>query len=177
MAVTAVACLGASTTPCIEKGFVMQKNIVIAGLLVAATWAVAVAQVFDEQQVEPFPVEERPFSFWMDAKLSESQSIFAALAQGDFEEVSESVDVLKTVNKLEGFVRRKSPEYRTQLRAFEFAIDEMKTQAKKENLEGVVLGFHQMTLSCVNCHKQLRDSTDAAAKDGASDGAATSGSQ
>jgi hypothetical protein len=31
-------------------------------------------------------------------------------------------------------------------------------QADKENLDGAALAYVQLTLSCVNCHKVVRDS-------------------
>ena len=100
--------------------------------------------------------ENQPFEFWMEMKLQESQKIFAALAEADYAAIAKSADGLKALNRLEGFVRRSAPGYKTQLRSFEFAVDEIRAQAKARNIEGVALGFHQMTLSCVNCHKQLR---------------------
>ncbi|MDC0936224.1 hypothetical protein OAS39_08040 [Pirellulales bacterium] len=97
------------------------------------------------------------FPFWMKVKLEKSQDIFASLAQGDFPSIIEDAESLKSLNSLEGFVRRKSRGYRAQLRTFEFAVDEIQKQAKQENIEGVALGFQQLTLSCVNCHKQFRE--------------------
>jgi cytochrome c556 len=96
------------------------------------------------------------FDFWMKVKLVESQKLFAALAQADFTSIAESGQTLKTVSALEGFVRRKAPGYSIQLKLFEFSVDEILQQAAKENIEGVALGFQQLTLSCVNCHKQIR---------------------
>lgn len=100
------------------------------------------------------PVE---FNLWMDAKLKESQNVLAGLARGDFPAIAESARQMKTLSKIEAFVRKGMPGYRTQLRSFEFAVVEIESQAKKENIEGVALGFQQLTLSCVNCHKQLRE--------------------
>lgn len=100
--------------------------------------------------------EADKFDFWMNVKLVESQRLFAALAQADFPAISESSRRLKTVSGLEGFVRRRTPGYLTQLKTFEFSVDEILLHAGKENIEGVTLGFQQLTLSCVNCHKQLR---------------------
>lgn len=96
------------------------------------------------------------FNFWMNVKLAESQKLFAALSRADFDTLVTSSETLETLNAVEGFVRRRTPDYRTQLRAFEFAVKEIKKQAKQENIEGVALGFQQLTLSCVNCHKQIR---------------------
>ncbi len=102
-------------------------------------------------------METEKFDFWMNVKLVESQKLFAALAQADFSAISESGQRLKSVSALEGFVRRKTPGYLTQLKTFEYSVSEILLHAEKENIEGVTLGFQQLTLSCVNCHKQLRE--------------------
>ncbi|QDT00249.1 hypothetical protein [Adhaeretor mobilis] len=99
------------------------------------------------------PIE---FNVWMDVKLEQSQQLLAGLAQGDFPAIAKSAQQLQALSKIEGFVRRGFPGYGTQLRSFEFAVEEIERQAKKESIEGVALGFQQLTLSCVNCHKQLR---------------------
>ena len=108
-------------------------------------------------QSEAAQGETKSFHFWMDVKLEESQAIFAAMTTADYEAIVKSAETLKTLSRVEGFVRRKNPKYRTQLRSFEFATREIEYHGKRENIEGVVLGFNQLTLSCVNCHKQLRD--------------------
>jgi hypothetical protein len=100
--------------------------------------------------------ESERFEFWMKVKLGESQKLFAALARADFTSIVESGQKLKKVSALEGFVRRKTPGYSTQLKSFEFAVGEILRQAAKENIEGVTSGFQQLTLSCVKCHKQMR---------------------
>ena len=142
----------------------MKYVIVIAALTLAACWGVRWGQ--GQEADPPVRISAKPHSFpdWMDIKLEESQNIFAALTEADYAAVVKSADGLKMLSKLEGFVRRGTPGYRTQLRSFEFAIDEIRKQAVSQNLEGVALGFHQMTLSCVNCHKQLRNLPDDANK-------------
>ena len=108
------------------------------------------------QEETPAVAESTKFSVWMDVKVEESQKVFAALARADFKGIVASTEKLKKVSKVEGWVRRNAPGYRTQLRSFEFAVNEIQRQAKRENIEGVTMGFNQLTLSCVNCHRQLR---------------------
>ena len=134
----------------------MKITIATITLVTAASWCLAGGEEQQPNQEVLVAKEDRTFNFWMDTKLRESQAIFAALTRADFPAVVTSTNGLKALTKIEAFVRRRSPEYRTQLRSFEFAVEEMSKQAKAENIEGVVLGFHQMTFSCVNCHKQLR---------------------
>jgi hypothetical protein len=50
------------------------------------------------------------------------------------------------------------PGYRTQLEVFNDANEQIIRQAQKDNVEGAALAFTQLTISCVNCHKQLRES-------------------
>ena len=100
--------------------------------------------------------EAHPPSIWMQQKLKHSQKIFAAMVEGDLFQVEDSARHLKMINRLENFVRGKSRDYRTQLKLFQFANDEILNGAKEKNLDRVTLGYNQMTISCVKCHKQLR---------------------
>lgn len=132
----------------------------VAGVLALAVAGVALLMSSAIGQ-EAKPVDEpapAKFSYWMNVKVEESQKVFAALAMADFQAIEDSCKKLESLNALENFVRRTTPGYQTQLRSFEFAVDEVRRQAKHKNIEGVAMGFHQLTLSCVNCHKQIRGS-------------------
>jgi hypothetical protein len=122
-----------------------------------ALWggAVSLSPVAGQPTAAP-QAEGEEFSYWMDVKVKESQKIFKALAMADFKAIDESAEKLKSLNKIENFVRRSTPGYQTQLRNFEFSVNEVRRQANRKNLEGVAMGFHQLTMSCVNCHKQIR---------------------
>jgi hypothetical protein len=95
-------------------------------------------------------------SYWMKKKLEHSQAILAALAQADYEKLEESARVLAKLNQIEKFVRGRDAAYRAQLDIFRFAVEEVRKEAEHKNIDGATLAFHQMTLSCVNCHKLLR---------------------
>jgi hypothetical protein len=136
----------------------MKKTHSLAGVLGILLVGFVSAQGLDEPLIEPFPdAEAKPFTFWMDVKLGESQKIFAALTEADFETLVGSAKKLTALAEMEGFVRNRFPGYKTQLQSYQFALREIEKQASQESIEGVTLGFQQLTLSCVNCHKQLRD--------------------
>ena len=99
----------------------------------------------------------KPVSFWMKQKLDFSKNLLEGLASGDFDKIAQNAKTLRTLNKIEAFVRGRNPGYRAQLQSFEESLDEIVRQASKENVEGVTLGFNQLTISCVNCHKKLRE--------------------
>ncbi|MBC8353192.1 MAG: cytochrome c [Planctomycetes bacterium] len=125
----------------------MRKCIAI-GIVAVAFLASAVVAEDPENKKEP--------SFWMKQKLKYSQEILNGLAQEDYELITKNAMTMKGLNKIEAFVRQKPEGYRTQLKTFQFSVNELVRSAENENLDGAVLAFTQMTISCVNCHKQLR---------------------
>lgn len=100
----------------------------------------------------------KPLDFWMQKKLDYSSAILRGLSMGDFELIETNAKQMRLLNKVEGFVRGRNAEYRTQVHTFERVTDEVVRQAKNENIDGVTLAYHQLTVSCVRCHQSLRES-------------------
>jgi hypothetical protein len=111
-------------------------------------------------QVEPVESAEKPLDFWMQKKLDYSTGILKGLSQGDFELIEASARHMWVLNRLEGFVRSRNADYRTHLQTFQQATGELASQAKKKNIDGVTLAYHQLTVSCVRCHQSLREPGD-----------------
>lgn len=109
---------------------------------------------------EPVPSEpnNQPLDFWMQKKLDYSSGILRGLSMGNFELIETNANQMRLLNKIEGFVRGRNAQYRTQIQTFERVTDEVVRQARKENIEGVTLAYHQLTVSCVRCHQSLRES-------------------
>lgn len=100
-------------------------------------------------------------NFWMKKKLEFSQHILAGMATADFDKISVSASSMNRLNEIEKWSRRTgADEYRTQLRIFHFANEDLVRAADAKNIDGVALAFSQLTLSCVNCHKVMRDAKD-----------------
>jgi hypothetical protein len=114
----------------------------------------------EDQEKIPKATAEKPMSFWMAKKLDYSKSILESLTKGDFEKTAEDAEHLRFLGKMEGFVRRKNPDYRVQLQTFDLAMRELVRQAKRSNAEGSVSAFNQMTTSCVACHVLLREGVE-----------------
>ena len=105
------------------------------------------------------PSAAKSTSFWMEKKLEYSSAILKGLATVDYGSVQQNAEKMRLLSKVEGFVRSRNPEYRVQLRLFERISREIGRQAEQENLEGMTLAFNQLTVSCVSCHKLLRDNS------------------
>ncbi len=110
---------------------------------------------------------ERPMSFWMAQKIELSKKILESLTKEDFGALEADAKQLRTLGKIEGFVRRQDTTYSRYQQQFDSALLDVANQARNHNVEGATLAFNQLTTSCVVCHKRLRqpamDSHSAAA--------------
>ena len=109
----------------------------------------------DEKDVKN---KDEQTSVWMKKKLAYSQNILSGLATADFDKIVTNAEAMQGLSRVEGFIRGRTPGYRTQLQIFEEANREIIANAKKDNVDGAALAFTQLTISCVSCHKQLRES-------------------
>ncbi len=126
----------------------MRRNFVGAVVLILLGTLCVVAQDEATKKQEP--------SVWMKQKLKYSQGILNGLATEDYDLIANNAMAMKGLNKIEYFVRQKPVNYRTQLKTFQFSVDELIRGAEDENLDGATLAFTQMAVSCVKCHKTLR---------------------
>jgi cytochrome c556 len=125
----------------------MARTILLA---IAVTLSAGVA-MGDEPQKPDAP------SVWMQRKLNYSREILAGIASADFDKIAANAGAMNGLAKVEGFVRSRTPGYRTQLQLFQAANEEIIRQANRDDVEGVRLAFHQLVNSCVKCHEQLRE--------------------
>jgi len=132
----------------------LEKSVAI-GLASCLIWLAPIAAANGQEQKTPETAETQP-SVWMRKKLEYSRNILAGLSSEDFDKVAANAQAMQGMSRFEGFLRGKMPGYRTQLEVFQDANEEIIRQAQKDNIEGAALAFTQLTISCVNCHKQLR---------------------
>jgi hypothetical protein len=133
-----------------------------AMVALAAAWSLAQPPASPEastESVSESAEDEQTTSVWMEKKLQHSQALLRGLAVADFADVRHNARRLKLLNRVEGFVRRRNPEYRAHLLNFSRVVAEIERQAVQENLEGATLAFNQLTVSCMECHKSLRAET------------------
>ena len=142
----------------------MKPRVWVAVALMATMWMGGAAAMRGDEPAKPAPAEtdakhsnDKPVSFWMEKKLEYTQEILRGLAVGDLQTVQERAEQMRLVSRIEGWVRNRKPGYREQFQAFEFANAEILRNAKANNLDGATIGFQQLTISCVSCHKILRD--------------------
>ena len=94
----------------------------------------------------------------MKQKLSASQNILAGLTKGDFEAIDKNAQSMLVVEYLEKWLRADTPGYNTKLKDFEYANKSLRLAAqRKEHGRGDDRLYPADPVSCVHCHKLVRD--------------------
>jgi len=96
-------------------------------------------------------------SLWMKHKLVATQKILDGMTRGDFEEIAKNAESMQVMGFLEGWVRADVEGYKPQLLAFDHANAAIVRAAKEKNLDGVTIAYTQLAITCVQCHKIVRD--------------------
>ena len=129
------------------------RRMIVCLLGLSAALAVAAGTLGGAEPDEP-----QDTSFWMRKKLEYSERILEGLAKEDYQQIGKAARSMRALSHMERWVRAGLPEYRTQLRIFENSNDQLIRHADRDELDGAALAYVQLTLSCVNCHKVVRDS-------------------
>jgi len=99
----------------------------------------------------------------MQRKLDHAHALLEALIVEDYESLEESAAALQALSREAGWFVLESEEYAERSTAFQLALGEIESSAKKRNLDGAALGYVEMTLKCVQCHEFLRGTRRAGA--------------
>src|SRR5262245_22493709 len=90
-------------------------------------------------------------------KLDNSQKVLEGLALGDFEKIGKHADELIAISKAAEFRVIKTPQYELHSNDFRRNAETLVLMAKGKNLDGAALAYVELTLSCVKCHKHVRE--------------------
>lgn len=94
----------------------------------------------------------------MDLKLKSSQAILAGIALNDFDKIEKAADELITISNVNDFLNAyKGAEYQFHMQLFRRPVEMIAKKAKDKNMDGVLVAYNDMTLSCVKCHNGMRD--------------------
>jgi cytochrome c556 len=93
---------------------------------------------------------------FMKAKLKHSQEVLKGLATEDFDLIAKNSQAMSLLCEDELWQVLQTPEYRARSAEFQRSVDAVTEAARKKNLEAAALGYVDVTLKCVNCHKYVR---------------------
>jgi hypothetical protein len=111
---------------------------------------------------EPIPLksqgQESPkVAELMRKKLGHAQKVLEGIALNKFDEIGRSAEELILISKAAEWSVVKTPQYEIHSNSFRRAAESLVEKAKDKNVDGVALAYVDLTLSCVKCHKHVRD--------------------
>ena len=101
----------------------------------------------------------------MQRKLAASQKVLEGIALGDFDKIGKQADELIEVSKQTEWRILKTPQFELHSNDFRRIADNLAQNAKDKNLDGAALNYVELTLTCVKCHKYIRERRDTAIDD------------
>ncbi len=96
---------------------------------------------------------------FMRQKLEFSKYLLEGLTLEDFEKVEKNARALKRLSMAAEWEVPTIPnveEYIPYTTEFQRLTDVIAKAAKEKNIDGATLGYVQLTVNCVNCHKYVR---------------------
>jgi hypothetical protein len=90
-------------------------------------------------------------------KLKNSQGVLEGVTLGDFDKIIEHGDKLLTLSKDMKWKVVQTPRYEIYSNQFRRSVEDLIDKAKEKNLDGAALSYMEVTLSCVKCHKYMRE--------------------
>ena len=95
-------------------------------------------------------------AIFMKAKLKHSKQVLKGLATEDFDLIAQQAQAMSLLCEDEIWMVLQTPEYRERSAEFRRSVDAVTEAAQKKNLEAAALGYVDVTLKCVSCHKYVR---------------------
>jgi cytochrome c556 len=93
----------------------------------------------------------------MRKKLKHSQGVLEGIALNDFDKIADNADHLITISQQAEWVVVKTPQYEMFSNQFRRSAQSLVKNAKTKNLDGAALDYVELTMTCVKCHKYVRE--------------------
>ena len=95
---------------------------------------------------------------FMRPKLDHAQKVLEGLTLEDYQLISQSAKSLLQLSEAADWQVLPSPEYVRQSAEFQRVANELIRAGDQKNLDSATLAYVQLTMTCVNCHKHVRES-------------------
>jgi hypothetical protein len=130
-------------------------------VLIISALALAASAEDGRCQVEPRRGEngsDKELTDLMQRKLQNAQKVLEGIAVNDFDKISKHAEELILISKQAEWKVLKTPQYEMFSNDFRRSAGELVENAKQKNLDGAALAYVDLTLTCVKCHKHVRES-------------------
>jgi hypothetical protein len=93
----------------------------------------------------------------MQKKLTHAQKLLEGVALADFAVIDQHAADLAALSKQLQFKVLKTPQYELHANEFRRALEDIQKGVRHKNLDAATLGYMDLTMSCVRCHKHVRE--------------------
>ncbi|HXG08220.1 MAG TPA: hypothetical protein VNK04_00360 [Gemmataceae bacterium] len=138
----------------------MKKVKLVVVILALAAAMPALRGHGQEPKKEPKKLDDaiaKDLSDLMKRKLEHSQKVLEGVALNDFNKIAKHADELIFISKRAEWKVLKTPQYELHSNEFRRTAEELVQKAKDKNLDGAALAYVDLTLTCVKCHKHVRE--------------------
>jgi hypothetical protein len=93
----------------------------------------------------------------MRKKLQNSQKVLEGITKPDYKLIATSAEELIAISKEVEWKVVKTPRYEVYSNDFRRSAEDLIKAAKEKNTDAAALAYVDMTLTCVKCHKYVRE--------------------
>jgi hypothetical protein len=94
----------------------------------------------------------------MKKKLAHAQKVLEGVAVGNFKLIAANAEKLIEISKAAQWkTALRTPKYELYSNEFRRIADKLVKKAEAKNLDGAALAYVEMTLTCVRCHRHVRE--------------------
>lgn len=130
------------------------KRTIIVTLLLGAVMGIP----FLVSRADPVtPVQEKKVPQLMKAKLEHSQKVLEGITLNDFKKIEKHAEELIDISKATEWRALKTVRFEMFTQQFRRAAIELRENAKNKNIDAAALNYVNLTLTCVKCHKHVRE--------------------
>ncbi|MBM3993828.1 MAG: hypothetical protein FJ303_06705 [Planctomycetes bacterium] len=129
-----------------------QTKIVIA-VLTLLVGALVGTEIYAQARLQQLMIE----------KLTHAQKLLEGIATAKFDKIEKHANELIRISKTAEWLANKQPRYEQFSNDFARSAEGIVKKAREKNIDGVTLGYFDLTSSCVRCHQYLREIRDARA--------------
>lgn len=98
----------------------------------------------------------------MRQKLNHAQRLLEALSIGDYMRIQSSAEELQRISLEARWTQPQSPQYAEYGEYFRSALERIVSSAEDQNIDAAALNYVQVVLTCVQCHKVVREGQELA---------------
>lgn len=107
-----------------------------------------------------------PTETLMRQKLDRAQRLLEALSLADFTRITSNAEDLQRISLEARWTMPHSPKYAEYGQDFRSALERLVRASENNSIDGAALNYVQVILTCVQCHKVVREGQELARLDG-----------